>query len=65
MKEQISFQVIDPHYVQDPEKPYKPKKKLIVAVALVSGLFLGIFAAFFREWLDNVKKRHREEIGNA
>ena len=65
MKEQISFQVIDPPYIPDPEKPYKPKKKLIVAVALVSGLFLGIFAAFFREWLDNVKKRHREEKNNA
>ena len=63
MKEQISFQVIDPPYV--PRRPYKPKKKLIVAVALVSGLFLGIFAAFFREWLDNVKKRHREEKNNA
>ena len=61
MKEQISFQVIDPPYIPDSKKPYKPKKKLIVAVALVSGLFLGIFAAFFREWLDNVKKRHREE----
>jgi uncharacterized protein involved in exopolysaccharide biosynthesis len=63
MKEQISFQVIDPPYI--PDKPYKPKKKLVVAVALVSGLFLGIFAAFFREWLDNVKKRHREERSNA
>ncbi|WP_163328989.1 GumC family protein [Desulfurobacterium thermolithotrophum] len=65
MKEQISFQVIDPPYIPDIEKPYKPKKKLIVAVALVSGLFLGVFAAFFREWLDNVKKRHKEEINNA
>ncbi len=65
MKEQISFQIIDPPYIPDPEKPYKPKKKLIVAVALVSGLFLGIFTAFFKEWLDNVKKRHREEKNNA
>ncbi len=60
MKEAISFQVIDPPYVPDPEKPYKPKKKLIVAVAGVSGLFLGIFLAFFMEWLENVKKRHQE-----
>ncbi len=59
MKEQISFQVIDPPYV--PEKPYKPKKKLIMAVALVSGLFLGIFLAFFVEWIENVKKRRRKE----
>ena len=63
MKEQISFQVIDPPYV--PRRQYKPRKKLMVSVALVSGLFLGIFAAFFREWLDNVWKRHREENNNA
>ncbi|SMO48926.1 Uncharacterized protein involved in exopolysaccharide biosynthesis [Balnearium lithotrophicum] len=65
MKEQISFQVIDPPYVPEIDKPYKPKKKLIVAVAFISGLFLGIFAAFFKEWLDGVKERHREEEQNA
>jgi uncharacterized protein involved in exopolysaccharide biosynthesis len=61
MKEQISFQVIDPPYVPKEDKPYKPKKKLIVAVALVSGLFLGIFLAFFSEWLENVRKKHKQE----
>ncbi|WP_456456201.1 GumC family protein [Thermovibrio sp.] len=61
MKEQISFQVIDPPYIPDKDKPYKPKKLLIITVALISGLFLGIFAAFFKEWLDNVKKAHKEE----
>ncbi len=61
MKEEISFQVIDPPYVPELKKPYKPKKKLIVAVASVSGLFLGIFLAFFVEWLENVKKRHLKD----
>jgi uncharacterized protein involved in exopolysaccharide biosynthesis len=65
MKEQISFQVIDPPYIPEIDKPYKPKKKLIVAVAFISSLFLGIFAAIFKEWLDGVKERHREEKQNA
>ena len=56
-KQKISFQVIDPPYVPDIHKPYKPKKKLIVAVALISGLFLGIFGAFFKEWIENVKPK--------
>ncbi len=59
MKDQIAFQVIDPPYI--PEKPYKPKKVLLIAVGMISGLFIGIFAAFFKEWLDNVKERHKAE----
>ncbi|WP_022852946.1 Wzz/FepE/Etk N-terminal domain-containing protein [Thermodesulfatator atlanticus] len=43
-----------------PTKPYKPKKKLILAVSIVSGLFLGMFLAFFLEWLENAKKRKSE-----
>ncbi|WP_297445749.1 Wzz/FepE/Etk N-terminal domain-containing protein [Desulfurobacterium sp.] len=59
MRDKIAFQVIDPPYI--PEKPYKPKKALIIIVGLISGLFIGIFAAFFKEWLDNVKERHKVE----
>ena len=62
IKENITFQVIDPPYVPDKRKPYKPKKVLILAVAGVTGLFLGIFLAFFREWLENVKRQREEQV---
>ena len=39
--------------------PYKPKKKLILAVSAVSGLFLGVFLAFFLEWIENASRRHK------
>ena len=65
MKEQISFQVVDPPYIPDVNKPYRPKKPLIVAVGILSGLFIGIFVAFFKEWLENVRRRHRGELDNA
>jgi len=55
-KENIYVEVIDPPYVSD--IPVKPKKKLMVAVAGVSGIFLGIFLALFVEWISEVKKRH-------
>ncbi|WP_457624675.1 Wzz/FepE/Etk N-terminal domain-containing protein [Persephonella sp.] len=42
------------------EKPVKPKKTLIIAVATISGLFLGIFLAFFLEWMENARKRHQD-----
>ena len=65
MKEQVSFQVIDPPYIPDEDKPYKPKKVLIIAVGFVSGLFLGIFSAFFKEWLENVRQRYKGDVSNA
>lgn len=43
-----------------PKKPVKPKKKLILAVAIVSGLFSGIFLAFFVEWLENARKKYEK-----
>ncbi len=35
--------------------PIKPKKLLIIAVALISSLILGIFLAFFLEFIQNSK----------
>ena len=36
-----------------PEKPIKPKRKLIVLIGLILGLILGIALAFLREFLDD------------
>ena len=63
MKESISFQVVDPPYV--PKKPYKPKKRLILAVSAVSGLFLGVFLSFFVEWLENARREHAKDQSTA
>ncbi|NPA41731.1 MAG: hypothetical protein GXO18_05585 [Aquificae bacterium] len=49
--------------IVSPDKPTthsKPKEKLIVAVSLVSSLFLGIFLALFLEWVQEARKRHSE-----
>ena len=58
-RETLAFDIIDEPYIA--KKPYKPKKRLIVAVAGVSGLFLGIFLAFFLEWIENIKREHNRE----
>jgi len=42
-----------------PLEPYAPKPVLTIAVALFSGLFLGVFLAFLKEWWEENKRRHR------
>jgi uncharacterized protein involved in exopolysaccharide biosynthesis len=58
-KENLYVEVID--YPILPDKPVKPKKKLMVAVAGITSIFLGIFIVFFLEWLENIKKRRELE----
>ena len=41
-----------------PSVPFKPNKKLIVAVSGISALFFGIFLAFFIEFIEKNKNRH-------
>ena len=38
------------------DKPVKPKKKLIVIVAFITGLMLSVFLAFFLEFMSGMKK---------
>jgi capsular polysaccharide biosynthesis protein len=42
-----------------PGVPFKPNKKLIVAVSGISALFFGVFLAFFLEFIKNNKSRHK------
>ncbi|MCP4697346.1 MAG: polysaccharide biosynthesis tyrosine autokinase [Gammaproteobacteria bacterium] len=39
-----------------PRNPYKPKKRLIVMIALVLGLMFSVMLAFLLEYLDNTLK---------
>ena len=54
------FQIISPPYVPDKKEPYKPKKGLILAISALTGLMLGIFLAFFVEWLESIRNRNKE-----
>ena len=44
-----------------PDSPIKPKKRLIVALGGMLGLILGIFAAFFFNFLENNRKEQESE----
>ena len=44
-----------------PDSPIKPKKRLIVALGGVLGLMLGIFAAFFFNFVENNRKDPESE----
>jgi len=44
----------------DPEKPVKPKRKLIVLVGLILGLILGVAYAFVRDFFDDTVKNEEE-----
>ena len=43
------------------DKPVKPKKKLIVIVAFITGLMLSVFLAFFLEFLSGSRKEEDSE----
>ncbi len=49
-KEDLSFQVID--WARVPEKRFKPKRRPIVITAFAMSIFLAMFYAFFKEYLE-------------
>ena len=53
----VMTQIVGKIYTHD--HPVKPKKKLVLAIALITGLFLGVFLAFFLEFISKNEKRER------
>ena len=58
VNEDFALEVIDPAVV--PEHREKPKRKLIVALGVVCGVFLGIFAVFIFQFLKKLKSSDKE-----
>ena len=64
VNEDFALEVIDPAVV--PEQREKPKRKLIVALGVVCGGFLGIFTVFFFQFLKKLKSSNRKNtLANA
>jgi uncharacterized protein involved in exopolysaccharide biosynthesis len=40
-----------------PDKRIRPKRTIMVVLAFVGSLILGIFTAFFAEYIERVKSR--------
>lgn len=45
------------------DKPVKPKKMLVMAVAIITGFMVGLFAIFFMEWISKEKEEASEPKG--
>ncbi len=58
-KEDISFEVVD--WAYPPRYRYKPKRKLMVALAFVSSLFSGILVALLLDSIQNRRKNQGKE----
>ena len=56
-KDSSTVQILDVATV--PEKAVKPKKTLIIISATLLAVFVGFFAVFFLEYLENVKMNEK------
>jgi uncharacterized protein involved in exopolysaccharide biosynthesis len=63
VNEDFALEVIDPAVA--PETREKPKRQLIVALGGVCGVFLGIFAVFFTQFLQKLKSSNSKSITNS
>jgi uncharacterized protein involved in exopolysaccharide biosynthesis len=58
VKENFAFKIIDPP--RAPDKKIKPKRRMNVMLSFVVSLFAGVFIAFFKEYIENIKNKSRE-----
>ena len=56
-----TFEVLDKPYV--PERPFKPKKLLIVALTFVLSFFIALFAIFLLNFIRNLKQDEKPVAG--
>ena len=63
VNEDFALEVIDPALA--PETREKPKRKLIVAIGAICGVFFGIFAVFFTQFLRKLKSSSSESATNS
>jgi len=63
LKNKISPQnIINTHFVgkiKEQDHPIKPKKKLIIIIAFITGLILSIFLVFFLEFVKSFKEEEK------
>jgi uncharacterized protein involved in exopolysaccharide biosynthesis len=58
VKENFAFKVIDPPRV--PDTRIKPKRTQMVMIAFVVSIFIGIFVAFGKEYIDKIRMKQSE-----
>ncbi len=55
VKENFAFKVIDPPMA--PDKKIKPNRTQMVMLSLIVAIFVGVFAAFFREYIEKIRTK--------
>jgi uncharacterized protein involved in exopolysaccharide biosynthesis len=63
VKENFAFKVLD--FPRVPDMRIKPKRTRMVMVSFVVSLFLGIFTAFLKEYIDKFRIKQRESAEGA
>ncbi len=60
VKENFAFKVIDPPKI--PDKKIRPKRTQMILLSFVVSIFMGVFLAFFMEYLEKMKSKERENL---